>query len=89
MQLDEITAKVQSFVVENFLFRSDRDALSETESLIEANIIDSTGVLELVGFLESDFKISVGDGDIVPENLDTIRSIASYIQRKLPAETAS
>lgn len=84
----EIVQSVRAFIIENFLFREDRDAVGDTESLIEANIIDSTGVLELVAFLEHDFGISVDDGEIVPENLDSIAAISGFVARKREQEAA-
>jgi len=84
----EIVQSVRVFIAENFLFREDRDAIGDHESLIEANIIDSTGVLELVAFLEQEFGINVDDGEIVPENLDSIAAISGYVARKRAQEAA-
>ena len=67
----DITQAVRGFIAENFLFRD------------EAGIIDSTGVLELVSFLETTFGIEVADEDMLPENLDSIRAITGYVSRKL------
>lgn len=78
----QIQAAVQRFIAENFLFRDDRMALSPTESLLEAGLIDSTGILELVGFVESEFGVRVADADIVPDNFDSVHAIAAYIGRK-------
>jgi acyl carrier protein len=85
----DIELKVRKFIDDNFLFRDDDVALSDTESLIDAGLIDSTGILELVGFLESEFRIRVADAEIVPENLDSIRSIVTYVAAKLEAATAA
>lgn len=81
MQAD-IETTIRQFIEDNFLFREDRTALSDTESLLDAGLIDSTGVLELVVFLEREFGIAVADADIVPENLDSISRIAGYVVRK-------
>lgn len=78
----EIETTVRTFIEDNFLFREDRAALSPDESLIDAGLIDSTGVLELVAFLEERFGIRVGDANIVPENLDSVRSIVAYVGGK-------
>ena len=56
--------------------------LADSQSLLEAGIVDSTGVLELVTFLESGFGIAVADAEIVPENLDSIGAIVAYVTRK-------
>ena len=74
--------KVRQFIEENFLFREDRAAVSDTESLIDAGLIDSTGVLELVAFLEDAFALRLADADIVPENLDSIRAIVTFVESK-------
>jgi acyl carrier protein len=79
---DEIRAAICAFVVENFLFGDDSHPLSGELSLIDNDLIDSTGILELVGFLEEHFAITVADADIVPANLDTIDRIADFITRK-------
>jgi acyl carrier protein len=72
---------IRTFIVENFLFEGD-DNLKEDTSFLENGIIDSTGVLELVAFIEETYGISVDDDEIVPENLDSISNITKYIQRK-------
>jgi acyl carrier protein len=85
----DIERKVRQFIDDNFLFRDGDAALAESESLIDAGLIDSTGILELVGFLESAFRIRVADAEIVPENLDSIRSIVTYVAGKLSAEVTA
>lgn len=79
---------IRDFIVDNFLFRDDRDSLSDTESLLEGGLMDSTGVLELVAFLEAEVGIEIADDEIVPENLDSIRNITAYAKSKL-AQTAA
>ena len=85
----DIDRHVRHFIEENFLFREDRAAISDNESLIDAGLIDSTGVLELVGFLETEFSIQVADADIVPENLDSIRTIVNYVKSKFAMAAAA
>lgn len=87
--MDNILDDVRSFIEENFLFRDARARLSDNDSLLESGVMDSTGVLELVAFLESRFPIQMADAEIVPENLDSIASIASYVRRKLAAQLAA
>lgn len=79
---DEIRTAIRSFIVENFLFGDDSHPLSADLSLIDNDMINSTGILELVGFLEERFGIAIADSDIVPANLDTIEKITAFIQRK-------
>lgn len=73
---------LRQFVIENFLFGRD-DSLHDTDSFLEHGIIDSTGVLELVGFLERRFGVKVSDDELVQENLDSIDSLARFLDRKL------
>jgi acyl carrier protein len=77
-----IEQRIRQFITDNFLFREDRASLTDTESLLEAGVIDSTGVLELVAFLESEFGLAVDDDEIVPENLDSISRIVGYVKGK-------
>lgn len=78
----------RNFIIENFLFEED-DNLKKDTSFLENGIIDSTGVLELVMFIEETYGISVEDDEIVPENLDSISKIAEYVQRKQEQSTTS
>ena len=80
--MSEVENKVRTFIEENFLFRDDRMTMPDNESLLDAGLIDSTGILELVAFLESEFAIRMADADIVPDNLDSIRTIVAYVQTK-------
>ena len=84
----DTTSRVREYVVENFLF-GDGESLREDASLMEEGIIDSTGVLELLFFLEETFGISVEDDELVPENMDSLRSIAGFIDRKLNGSSAA
>ena len=70
------------------MFREEVQALPENASLLEAGIIDSTGVLELVCFLESTFGIEITDEEMLPENLDSLAAIHSYVQRKVEPRQA-
>jgi len=80
---------VREFVETSFLFREGRDGLGDDESLLGAGLIDSTGILELVSFLESEFGIVVNDEEIVPENLDSIGQITAYVARKHVAQAST
>lgn len=74
--------KIREFIRDNFLFREDREQIADSESLLEAGLIDSTGILELVAFLEADFGLDIADADIIPENLDSIDRIADFVTTK-------
>jgi len=77
----DVQEKVRTFVTTNF-YVADPKALGDDASLLDAGIVDSTGVLEIVQFLEGEFGLSVEDHEIVPENVDTIARITAFIQRK-------
>jgi len=74
--------KVRKFIEDNFLFREDRLGIADSESLLDTGLIDSTSVLELVAFLESEFGLRMADAEIVPENLDSIRAIVAFVEGK-------
>ncbi|OCO99194.1 MULTISPECIES: acyl carrier protein [unclassified Ensifer] len=82
---ETIKDSVRAFVIENFLFGDTSYDLAETASLIENDIIDSTGVLELVAFIEDRFGIAMADSDIVPANLDSLARISAFIETKVGA----
>ena len=73
--------KIKEFIVENFLYGS-ADNLQDNTSFLEEGIIDSTGVLELVEFLEEEFEIAVDDEELIPENLDSINNVTAYLKKK-------
>lgn len=75
-------AQVRAFIIANFLF-DDHDAMiADQASFIEAGIIDSTGVMEILLFLEETFGIRVEDEELVPENFDSIEGLVGLIERK-------
>jgi acyl carrier protein len=74
--------RIRSFIIENFLF-GNADGLQDGTSFLEEGIMDSTGVLELITFLEGEFDIKVEDDELIPENLDSINNVAEYLQRKM------
>lgn len=82
---DTIGREIREFVVTNFLFGQEGTGLTEEQSFLESGIIDSTGVLELVAFLEQKYGITVGDRELLPENLDSIQNVAGFVARKLTA----
>lgn len=78
-----IEQEIRQFVIANFLFGTDDGRLSSDESFLENGIIDSTGVLELVSFLEQTYQVKVRDDELVPDNLDSLRKVTAFVQRKL------
>lgn len=85
---ENIQNQIVNFITSNFLFDDSKNNLGIEDSLLETGVIDSTGVLELVAFIEETYGIKVEDEEIVPENLDSINNITSYISAKL-SQTAN
>jgi len=73
---------IKEFIIENFLF-GDGENLQDDASFLDNGIIDSTGILELITFLEEKFGISVKDDELIPDNLDSLTKVAGYLERKL------
>jgi len=74
--------KLRNFILENFLFTDDQSALSSGASFLEQGILNSTGIMEVVLFVEEEFGISVADDEMVPENLDSVKALVGYVSRK-------
>ena len=79
----DIKQQIIDFITNNFLFDDAQASLNEKESLLETGVIDSTGVLELIAFIEETYGIKIEDEEIIPENLDTILDITYFIKQKL------
>ena len=79
--MSELQKKIRTYILQNVLFGQSA-GLSDTDSFIESGLIDSTGVLELVSFLEEEFAIVVQEEEIAPENLDSIVRLAAFVTRK-------
>jgi acyl carrier protein len=77
----DISKTLRKFLIDNFLFEEDENITDET-SFLENGILDSTGVLELIAFLEETYGIEVNDEEVIPENLDSIANVVQYIQKK-------
>ncbi|MBU8921168.1 MAG: acyl carrier protein [Bacteroidales bacterium] len=78
----DIREQIKSFVIENFLFGSDDATIGDDDSFLESGIIDSTGVLEVVGFIEDEFDIEVLDEELVPDNFDSLNKLIAYVTKK-------
>lgn len=79
----QIIERIREFIIENYLFGYDQNELCNDSSFLQLGILDSTGIVELVGFVEDEFNIEVMDSEILPENLDSIDFISSYVYRKV------
>ena len=82
LQAGAVERAVTSFIVDNFLFGNAAEAPAPATSFMETGLIDSTGVLELVAFVESTYAIKVGDDELVPENLDSVANLAAFVAKK-------
>jgi len=81
--MNDIKNQVRQYLLDNFLMGAGAEGVTDTTSFIEKGIVDSTGVLELVAFLERTYGIRVEDAEMVPENLDTLDNIEKYVRGKL------
>ncbi len=81
MKQDNIN-KIRNYLFENFLFGFTEDDIKNDTSFSEIGVLDSTGIMEIVSFLEHNFDITIDDREIVHENLDTINLMSCFIERK-------
>jgi len=86
--MDTMQDKIRHFIVENFLFGDD-EGLGNGTSFLETGVIDSTGILELVTFLDEAFNIEIDDEELLPENLDSINNIVAFLSRKTGLQAAA
>ena len=79
----DIEPKIRNFILENYLFTDDQSALSNEDSFLDKGIIDSTGALELIFFLEDEFGIKVEAEEMIPENLDSVINVLQFVDSKV------
>lgn len=79
---DSLRDRIQKFILENYLFTSDRSALGLDDSLLGRGIVDSTGMLEIIMFIEEQLGVTVKDEDMIPENLDSVGRIAAFVESR-------
>ncbi len=82
-----VEEQIRQFLAENFLFTDHTSQLDDDVSLLEEGIVDSTGVLELVGFVEETFGLQVDDDEIIPDNFDSIARLTKFVRSKQAAAT--
>ena len=85
MQTTDIEREIRGFLINTFLFGRD-EQLRDSDSLL-GNVIDSTGAVELVVFLQERFGINVDDEDVIPDNFDSVKSVVRYVVKKRGSET--
>jgi acyl carrier protein len=81
--MTDIKSQVRTYIADNFIMGSNGAKFGDADSFLDLHIIDSTGFLELITFLEDTFGIQVEDDDMIPENLDSLNSIQAFVDRKL------
>jgi acyl carrier protein len=79
-----VTTRIRGFIVDTFLLGDD-DGFRDTDSLIDGGIVDSTGVMEIVAFLEETYGITIDDDELVADNLDSVERLTKLVDSKLPA----
>ncbi|MBJ6800998.1 acyl carrier protein [Geomonas propionica] len=77
----DLKDEIRSFVVDNFLF-GDAEGLTDDSSFIREGIVDSTGILQLVAYLQERYQVAVADEELIPENLDSVQRVATFVEGK-------
>ena len=80
---EEVRGTIRKFIVDNFLVGAEESSLRDEDSFMEKALIDSTGILEVVDFIENTFSLKVEDDELLPENLDSISFLVDFVTRKL------
>jgi acyl carrier protein len=84
--MDQHKELVKNFIIESFLF-GDEEKLKDDTDFFRSGIIDSTGIIELVGFIESSFPVKVEDEELVVNNFSSLNSVSAYLDRKLNSKS--
>ncbi len=83
-----IEQEIKTYILENYLFTDDASLLSSADSFLEKGILDSTGILEVIYFIEEEYGLKVEDEEMVPENLDSVENLVAFVRRKQDATSA-
>lgn len=83
--VDDLRERIHKFILENYLFTSDPSALKVDDSLLGRGIVDSTGMLEIIMFIEEQLGVPVKDEEMIPENLDSVSRIVAFVESKRKA----
>ena len=78
-----IKEDVRAYIADNFIMGTNGTKFTDSDSFLDLHIIDSTGFLELVAYIEEKYSIRVEDEEMIPENLDSLNSIEAYVEKKL------
>ena len=82
VQTSSVSDVLITFIKENFITGRSQKEISPEESLVDSGIIDSTGILELVMFIEEKYSITIEDEELIPENLDSVKNLVAFLDRK-------
>ncbi|MDY0068096.1 MAG: acyl carrier protein [Steroidobacteraceae bacterium] len=82
---DALRTQIRDFILQNYLFTDDASALELDDSLLERGIVDSTGMLEVIFFIEEQLGVKVKDEEMIPENLDSVNKIAAFVEARRKA----
>lgn len=77
--------RIKQYILKNFLFTDDDNAIGDRDSLVRGAILDSTGIYELIMFIEDEFKFTIAPEEMTPDNFDTLDTIDAFVARKLAA----
>ncbi len=80
--MSEHKKRIREFMLDNFLFDDDESTLADDASFLDQGVVDSTGILELINWLEETFSIQVFDVEMIPENLDSVNKLLAFIKKK-------
>ena len=83
MEKENIISVVKDYLLDNFLFGFEEDEIKDNTSFMELGVLDSTGIMEIVSFLEDEYSITFGDDEIIPDNLDSLELIAKFVLNKI------
>jgi acyl carrier protein len=86
---EPIEQRIRDFIAGNLLFSGEGFPYSDDASLIEEGIIDSLGVMELVGFAEQAFGIAIDQREVIPDNFDSVAKLAAFVRRRKPQARAT
>jgi acyl carrier protein len=75
--------ELRQFVIDNFMFGNPGESFTDSDSFLARGIIDSTGVMELIAFLEERYRIKLQDQDLIPDNLDSVNGLARLVESRL------
>jgi acyl carrier protein len=82
LAMDSVKSDLRRYLEENFIMGTAAHALGDADSFLDHHVLDSTGFLELITYLEETYGLRVGDDEMMPENLDSIDAVAAFVSRK-------